>query len=139
MTKRLWFAAGVGIFAMLIDLAFHTFLTSPEETFLYFTMKFLLAAAVAFAFYRWGALKGALVGAAIFDILTGVYYGLAYYAGNPALSCCFLQPPQVFGLPYAAWLSFGYLTVSTWLLAFVVVHYFAFFAAYLLAKVVADR
>lgn len=128
---RLEFAALVGVGTMLLDLAFHTLATSPEETPLYFVAKLALAFVTAFAVYDHSGLNWALAGGVAFTALTGVYYALAYYFQNPALSCCFLSPPQVFGLPYIAFFQLGYLAVSTWLLAFAFVHFVAFVVSYL--------
>lgn len=128
------FAGSVGFGTMLVDLAFHTLLTAPEETALYFGAKFVLAFVVGFAFYDASDLLGSVLGGVAFDVLTGVYYWFAYYLSSSVLSCCFLSPPQVYGVPLVVFFSVGGYQVSSWLLAFIAVHFVAFSASFLVVR-----
>jgi len=125
-------AAIVGLITMFFDLGFHTFFTSPEEVPLYFLAKFTWGTLSALAVLSMPILTGAVLGGLVFDFLVVLYYGAASYTQNPALSCCFLSPPSVYGLPNTTWfVLYGY-PVGPWAAAFLVVHFLAFFGAYLI-------
>jgi hypothetical protein len=115
------------------DAFFHTFFSSPEETFLYFVAKFINAFIVSLFVLRIPSiLMGAFVGAVAFDILVGFYYGLAYYAHNPALSCCFINAPHINGLPYATYATIEYFSITNDVLGFILLHFAVYFFAFLI-------
>jgi len=123
----------VGLLTMLIDFLFHTLASSPQETPLYFFAKFSLATLTDFLPLG-SKLTRAVFGGVIFTALTGVYYFAAAYFANPILSCCFVQAPAVYGVPYQVYFVLGNFQVSDWLLIFAGVHFLAFFIASLLVK-----
>ena len=118
---------------MGFDLIFHTFFTTPEETPLYFLAKFGNAFLVSmFTYFIPSVLVGALIGAVAFDLLVAGYYYVAYLLNNPALSCCTIYAPHVNFLPSVTYFTLSYWPITNDVLAFILVHFFVYFVAFLI-------
>jgi len=134
LQRLLLVALLVGFITMVGDWFTHTFFTSPLEVPAYYGAKFVLATVAAIpALLIPSLLIGTVFGALLFDALAGVYYFFAYYLHNNALSCCYLNAPQVFFMPqYVFFTAYGY-TVDTNFLAFaLLIHPLAFVIGFLL-------
>lgn len=121
----------VATVTVLLDWIFHRTLTSPMETFDYFTVKWLLAFFVATVFLSWAAGEQGRTGkrlrlisfAAVFSFLMSLYYRWwEYFSGAPYSA----RAPDILFLERANVVMFA----GTWFLA----HALFFLAGVWLAK-----
>lgn len=126
----------VGVLATGFDFMFHTLFTTPQEVPLYFVAKFIWATVAAYIvvnypqFSNKSLLEKSAIGGVIFDTLVGAYYAVAYYTSSSVLSCCYVNAPMVNGVPQATYFMLGYYPITGNVLAFVLVHFLVFWAAY---------